>query len=240
MNLEDVIQRGTRVAQPAANTVAEGSLYFVTDELVIERSNGSAWQSFSGIGVPGNNQQLTRLPGIDGTDGIDGEMGAQGLLGPVGPTGPAGSVGSAAWNYIGTAVASGTAVDFINLSAYNEIMIQFIQVTVTSSGAIRQVRVSIDNGANFLASSGDYVSLDSAGSETPYTSITLHNTTASAARSGWTIISNFNTTYIKVANSGFPTTNLVCYMPSISAFNAIRLLPHQNSFNGGNFYIFGR
>lgn len=44
---EDVIVRGTRASQPAANAVVIGTLYFVTDELVTERSNGSAWQTFS-------------------------------------------------------------------------------------------------------------------------------------------------------------------------------------------------
>lgn len=40
--------RGTRVLQPLATDVLEGTLYFVTDEGVIERSNGTIWESFSG------------------------------------------------------------------------------------------------------------------------------------------------------------------------------------------------
>jgi hypothetical protein len=46
--LASVIQRGLRSAQPAATTVPVGTLYFVTDENVTERSSGSAWQSYSG------------------------------------------------------------------------------------------------------------------------------------------------------------------------------------------------
>jgi hypothetical protein len=42
-----LIQRGTRAAQPAATAVPTGTLYFVTDELVTERSSGSAWQTYS-------------------------------------------------------------------------------------------------------------------------------------------------------------------------------------------------
>lgn len=45
--LASVIQRGTRAAQPAATAVPVGTLYFVTDETIIERSSGSAWQSYS-------------------------------------------------------------------------------------------------------------------------------------------------------------------------------------------------
>lgn len=48
--LEEVIQRGTRAGQPAATAVPVGTLYFVTDELIIERSTGAAWQSYSGGG----------------------------------------------------------------------------------------------------------------------------------------------------------------------------------------------
>jgi Ca2+-binding RTX toxin-like protein len=40
-----ICQRGTRAGQPAATAVVIGALYFVTDELVLERSNGTAWQS---------------------------------------------------------------------------------------------------------------------------------------------------------------------------------------------------
>lgn len=47
MKLEEVIIRSTRALQPAANTVPTGTLYFVTDETVIERSNGTAWETFS-------------------------------------------------------------------------------------------------------------------------------------------------------------------------------------------------
>lgn len=43
-----LVQRSTRALQPAATTVPIGTLYFVTDELVWERSNGTVWQSVSG------------------------------------------------------------------------------------------------------------------------------------------------------------------------------------------------
>lgn len=42
-----MIRRGTRGSQPAASGVGVGTLYFVTDEGVIERSSGSAWESYS-------------------------------------------------------------------------------------------------------------------------------------------------------------------------------------------------
>lgn len=48
-------RRGTRAVQPLANTVLEGTQYFVTDEFKIERSNGSAWESITSIGLPGGS-----------------------------------------------------------------------------------------------------------------------------------------------------------------------------------------
>ena len=47
MLLADVIQRDTRANQPAATAVADGTLYYVTDESVTERSNGTTWQDCS-------------------------------------------------------------------------------------------------------------------------------------------------------------------------------------------------
>lgn len=41
----NLVQRGTRAAQPLATAVAEGTLYYVTDEHLLERSTSAAWQS---------------------------------------------------------------------------------------------------------------------------------------------------------------------------------------------------
>ena len=45
--LDNVILRGTRAAQPAASAVTPGAVYFVTDQGVTERSNGTVWESWS-------------------------------------------------------------------------------------------------------------------------------------------------------------------------------------------------
>jgi hypothetical protein len=72
--LASVIERGTRAAQPAATTVATGTLYFVTDELVTERSNGTTWDSYSATTVGGNvvgpaSAVSHNLAGFNGTTG---------------------------------------------------------------------------------------------------------------------------------------------------------------------------
>jgi hypothetical protein len=47
--LPDVHMRGTRAQQPAATAVSVAALYFVTDENKCERSNGTAWESYSAV-----------------------------------------------------------------------------------------------------------------------------------------------------------------------------------------------
>ena len=51
----DIHRRGTRAAQAtlAAPPLTVGTLYFVTDEGVTERWNGTAWESYSGAGGSG-------------------------------------------------------------------------------------------------------------------------------------------------------------------------------------------
>lgn len=65
MNLEDVHLRTTRALQPVATTVPNGTLCFITDEGVIEQSNGAAWVSYSSAST-GLNQltgDVTAGPG---------------------------------------------------------------------------------------------------------------------------------------------------------------------------------
>jgi hypothetical protein len=49
---DDLVRRGTRAQQPLAAEVTPATLYFVTDQNVIERSNGTVWEAYSGSGVP--------------------------------------------------------------------------------------------------------------------------------------------------------------------------------------------
>ncbi len=49
--LQDVILYGLRADQPDAADVSTGALYYVTDESVTERSNGTTWDDFSDSGT---------------------------------------------------------------------------------------------------------------------------------------------------------------------------------------------
>lgn len=48
--LQDVLSQGIRADQPVATDVSPGTLYFVTDEGVIEQSDGATWSAYSGTG----------------------------------------------------------------------------------------------------------------------------------------------------------------------------------------------
>lgn len=56
-------QRGLRAAQPAATAVAAGTIYYVTDEQVTERSTGAAWEDVSdgGAGISDGDTLATGL-----------------------------------------------------------------------------------------------------------------------------------------------------------------------------------
>lgn len=60
MNLEDVLLQGIRADQPVASDVAEGSLYYVTDEGLLEQSLSLAWTEYSD---PAATTAITALTG---------------------------------------------------------------------------------------------------------------------------------------------------------------------------------
>jgi hypothetical protein len=66
--LQDVIQRGVAAGRPAPTSVAPATLYFSTDTLVLERSNGTAWESYSGVSGGGGLHASTHATG--GTDPV--------------------------------------------------------------------------------------------------------------------------------------------------------------------------
>ncbi len=55
MIYSQVVQRGTRASQPAATAVTTGTLYYVTDESVMERSNGTTWHDVSAASALAND-----------------------------------------------------------------------------------------------------------------------------------------------------------------------------------------
>lgn len=97
--LQDVILRGTAGARPLATAVSVGTLYYSTDTVTTDRSNGTIWETYADTGGGGSNSTVIKLgqpfvweseefvyePQIPGIPGI------QGLQGPIGPSGTGGS-----------------------------------------------------------------------------------------------------------------------------------------------------
>ena len=59
-----ILVEGTRADQPLATVIAEGSLYYVTDEQVIEQSNGTTWDSWTIAGTGGGSW----IPAVTGAE----------------------------------------------------------------------------------------------------------------------------------------------------------------------------
>lgn len=196
---------------------------------------------------------------IPGNTGNTGPTGATGPTGPnypafiylepeepeipnpiPGPAGTNGTNGSAGWTLIDTRTCTGNAQeDFPNLSAYSEILILTIGITKSANG-LTSIRVSTDNGATFLSTSGDYLILAGTGITTNDTLASLHITTASAARTAVAIIRAFNKTTPKWLNSSSSST-INYIIPTTTALNALRVLSSvAGNLTGGTIYLYGR
>lgn len=201
------------------------------------------------------------MMGRQGPQGVKGDTGATGAAGtPGGPIGPPGRDGedgedawpmvvlpsrssgaaSAAWTLLDTRTCTGNAnEDFLNLSAYNELLVFLSAVTASALG-LRTLRVSSDNGSTFLATSGDYASVNTAGSLTNQTAIQFHTTTATSARTAWMMLSNFNTTAPKISRGIDNLINFTIPTAAATALNAIRIINTAGNLNAGTIYVFGR
>jgi hypothetical protein len=74
--LSSAFARGTRAGQPSATTLPVGSLYYVTDEHVIERGNGTTWDSFIDVmtGDSGSGGKKGLVPAAGAGDASAGKF----------------------------------------------------------------------------------------------------------------------------------------------------------------------
>lgn len=107
-----IIQRGLRAAQPLATAVANGTLYYVTDEGVTEQSTGAAWVTYSDSGTftafnvsaGAASANLTKIV-FSNSNGISFGLNGSTITGTV------------QTNYLTTAMASNRASDFVQATA---------------------------------------------------------------------------------------------------------------------------
>lgn len=211
-----------------------------------------------GVGPPGyDGDQGEDAPIVPGPQGIQGATGATGAVGPAGPVtigpmgidgdpgedgfpipAPSGSGSNPEWVLLASRALSGQAQeDFTGLAGYSEFMVLCVNV-VKSANVIIQLRVSIDNGATYLAASGDYVTVATTGVPTNNTGIDIHNTTATAARSGMVNIFGANVAAPKVSRGSGTAPN--AYIITTSVINALRVIPTSGNLNTGDIYVYGK
>jgi hypothetical protein len=201
-----------------------------------------------GIGIPGPVGP-TGATGNTGPEGqpfpsfipYDGNDGEDGLMFPSPPS-SGGSGG--AWSLIEARPCSASAnEDFINLSGYSEIFIIFDAITKATTG-LTSVRVSTDNGGTFLTAAGDYRTVAGTGIVTNSTGgmMTTHITNATAARTSFANIKNFNVgASPKYAFAQILGSLPEWIFPGTTALNAIRVLGSGGgNLTGGTIYLFGR
>lgn len=215
---------------------AAGGITQLTGDVLAGPGAGSEVATLAATGVgAGTYGSATQVAQV--TVDAKGRVTAAGHVTISGGTSPWVQVSGSPWTYSSDVAA----VDFTGLSGYSEILVQVVEVTLSVSG-LRLVRVSSDNGATFLSTSGDYQSTVSAGTSSAATGIGVHETSATAARSGLARLWGFN---VAVANRPFdrPTRTDVTtgYIPDATAFNAIRIVGSAGgNLTGGTIYVWGR
>jgi hypothetical protein len=155
------------------------------------------------------------------------------------PTFQTPSGGAAGWTFIATSTPSGVGVvDFVGLSAYNEILV-FLRGLGTTNSTTRGLLVSTDNGSTFLTTTGDYLTING-GLETNQTYLPLYGSATTSGRTIWAVIKNFNTTRSKVVDISGVSTDVVV-IPTTTALNAIRVTTSGvGTFNVGSIVVYGR
>lgn len=155
----------------------------------------------------------------------------------------AASGGSSAWTLfntttIGAAVAQ---VDVTGISA-NEILIVTRNIVKSISG-VTALRLSVDNGATFYSTSGDYILIPTSGVESNQAyACGFHSVGATAARSGVVHIPVAGTTSAgKVINNPNINGEMRLFAASTSPINAIRILNASGgNLTSGTIYTFTR
>ena len=186
-----------------------------------------------------NSDLFYVVQNVTGTDGSSAKITFQDLNSQITPG------GGSAWVLAdsNTSISGVNHVDFINLSAYSEIMVFYRQVTFGSADQC-SVRVSSDNGSTFYSTSGDYVLLPATGAESNNTGIFPQSAAATAARSGVVGIEQFNIATYHIARTPLrndASSSAVTYISQIVALNAVRVYSFSaNNFTGGAIYVFGR
>lgn len=85
------------------------------------------------------------------------------------------------WDFAVSGASSGVIADVTGL---DEIQVIFNSVTNSTTSAFRVIQLSVDGGATYYSTSGNYRSISTTGTYTNETAIYAHSTASTAARGG--------------------------------------------------------
>lgn len=190
----------------------------VLDEGVTEEAAATAL-NFTGAGVT-----VT----ADGLGGVDIDI-------------PGGGGGGGAWTLVSTTVIASavSSVDVTGLAGANDIMIAIRGVTSTAS-ASRGIRLSVDNGATYYSTSGDYHNIGSTGAESNVTALSMASGTVATGVTGFTIIHAAGLSGVpKYAAPMFGNVQGV-FDGSTLPVDAVQLVAPFTTLTGGTVYVFTR
>lgn len=140
------------------------------------------------------------------------------------------------WDH-GISGDTASPIPFTGLANYNEILVVGRDITKSVSG-ILELHVSVDNGANYFTTSGDYKTIAGTGSTADTTRFQLHATNATAARSCMAHLHN-------LANAppvGFTNVdNVTLFTASASPIDAVRVTASGGgNLTGGTIKVYAR
>lgn len=137
-----------------------------------------------------------------------------------------------------------TTVDITGLAGASEVLIACFGITMSSSD-VPVVRVSTDNGANYFATSGQYVRVAASGAPTNSTNgASFWNATATAARYGTVRIQGLNVSgspKIFMAHPNDSTPGGFFVADNFNDVDAIRIITNAGAnMTGGVIYVLKR
>lgn len=128
--------------------------------------------------------------------------------------------------------------DFTDLDGYQDFMILGRGITTASSTDIN-VRVSIDNGASFYSTLGDYMSLNSSSVEAGSTVICSSGSGTTSAKSPSLFIYGNTAGEYPLGRSVGPNIDRR-FVASAVGINALRIGAGSGNMTGGKFTLYGR
>lgn len=132
-----------------------------------------------------------------------------------------------------------TADTDVDVTGYTDILIIGLNLTTSASG-VRQIALSVDGGATFYTTTGDYALFSDNGALTNTTGIIGHGTASSAARTIAGDILGINMSGIPKLSREIGAGRQRLFLASEDPITDIRLFSSAGTISGGRLIVLGR